>query len=117
MTRYCTEPRKREYIKGFLPSTRNQPNKCGKKLLDTATKTVIDAAKTASKNVVCKIAEVTGELARDKIAEKFVKPKPVPDDNSITGEEIVIPLEKRQETLKKNKKSVITWSTKKYLNY
>lgn len=46
-----------------------------------------------------------------------MKLKPVPDDNSINGEEIVIPLEKRQETLKRIKKSVITWSTKKYLNY
>ena len=85
--------------------------------MDTATKTAIDAAKTAWKNVVFKTAEVTGESARDKIAEKFMKLKPVPDDNSINGEEIVIPLEKRQETLKRIKKSVITWSTKKYLNY
>ena len=36
--RYSTEPRFRKYVKGN-----------GKKLIDTATKTGIDAAKTASK--------------------------------------------------------------------
>ena len=33
-----------------------------KKLMDTATKTGIDAAKTASKRVVKKTAEATGDL-------------------------------------------------------
>ena len=43
----------------------------GKKLLDTATKTGIDSAKTASKGVVQKTAEATGDLIGNKIAEKI----------------------------------------------
>ena len=42
----------------------------GKKLLDTATKTGIDFAKTASKGVVQKTAEATGDLIGNKIVEK-----------------------------------------------
>ena len=100
MALYCIETRKNIYIKRFLPFTRNQPMKCGKKLSDTATKTAIDAAKTASKEVVHKTAEATSELTRNKIAEKKVKPKPVPDINSRNVEE-VSPSERRQEILNK----------------
>ena len=39
--------------------------------MDTATKTGIDAAKTASKRVVQKTAEATGDLIRNKIADKI----------------------------------------------
>ena len=42
-----------------------------KKLMDTATKTGINAAKTASKRVVQKTAEVTGDLIGNKIADKI----------------------------------------------
>ena len=49
--------------------------------MDTATKTGLDAAKTGSKKVVHKIAEATGELIGNKITNKIVKPKPVPDEN------------------------------------
>ena len=50
--RYSTEPKYRKYVKGygFLSFARKFGNKYGKKLMDTATKTGIDAAKTASKN-------------------------------------------------------------------
>ena len=50
----------------------------GKKLMDTTTKTGIDAAKTASKRVVQKTAEATEDLIGNKIAEKITsigKPK------------------------------------------
>ena len=52
--RYSAEPRFRKYIKGygFLSFARKRGNKYGKKLMDTATKTGMDAAKTASKRVV-----------------------------------------------------------------
>ena len=40
-------------------------DKYGKKLVDTATKTGIDAIITASKRVVQKTAEVTGDLTRN----------------------------------------------------
>ena len=54
MMRYSTEPRFRKYGKGygFLSFARNFGNKCGKKLMDTATKTGMNAAKIASKRVV-----------------------------------------------------------------
>ena len=39
--------------------------------MDTATKTGIDAAKTASKRVVQKTAEATGDLMGNKIADKI----------------------------------------------
>ena len=46
-------------------------DKYGKKLMDTATKRGIDAAKTASKRVVQKTAGATGDLIRNKIADKI----------------------------------------------
>ena len=53
-------------------------NKYGKKLMDTATKTGINAAETASKGVVQKTAEATGDLIGNKRADKITsisKPK------------------------------------------
>ena len=49
--KYSAEPRIRKYVKGygFLSFARKFGDKYGKKLMDTATKTGIDAAKTASK--------------------------------------------------------------------
>ena len=42
-----------------------------KKLMDTAKKTGIDAAKTAFKRVVQKTAETTGDLIGNKTADKI----------------------------------------------
>ena len=49
MMRYSTEPRFRKYVKGygFLSFAEKFGNKYGKKLMDTPTKTGIDAAKIA----------------------------------------------------------------------
>ena len=49
--RYSAEPKYRKYVKGysFLSLARKFGNKDGKTLMDTATKTAIDASKTASK--------------------------------------------------------------------
>ena len=60
--RYSTEPRFRKYVKGygFLSFPRKFGDKSGKKLMDTATKTRMDAAKTASKRLVQKTTEGTG---------------------------------------------------------
>ena len=60
---------------------RNLSNNNRKKLLDTTTKTGVDAAKTTPKKVVHKTAEATGKLIENKIAEKIVKPKLMPDLN------------------------------------
>ena len=48
-------------------------NKYGKKLMDTATKTGLDAAKTASKKVVQKTAEATGK--EDETEEIYIPPE------------------------------------------
>ena len=71
--RYSTEPKYRKYVKGygFLSFARKFGDKNGKKLMDTATKTGIDAAKTPSKRVIQITAEATGGLIGNKIAEKI----------------------------------------------
>ena len=56
---------------GFLSFARKCDDKYGKNLMDTARKTGIDAAKTASKRVVQKTAEATGDLIGNKIADKI----------------------------------------------
>ena len=67
--------------------------------MDTATKTGMDAAKTASKRVIQKTAEATGDLIGNKIAEKITsigKPK---EKETKETEEIYIPPEKRQQII------------------
>ena len=70
--------------------------------MDTATKTGIVAAKSASKRVVKKTAEATGDLIENKIADKVTsigKPKEKEKDKTNKTEEIYIPPEKRQEII------------------
>ena len=71
--RYSTEPNYKKYVKeyGFLSFARKFGDNYGKKLMDIVTKTGIDAAKTASKRVVQKTAEATGDLIGNKIADKI----------------------------------------------
>ena len=70
--RYSTEPTYRRYVKryGFLSFATKFDGKYGKKLIDTATKTGIDAAKTASKRVAQKTVEATGDVIGNEIADK-----------------------------------------------
>ena len=94
--RYSTEPRFRKYVKGygFLSFAKKFGNKYGKKLMDTATKTGIDAAKVAPKRLVQKTAEATGDLIGNKIANKITsigKPK--------EAEETYIPPENRRQII------------------
>ena len=76
--RYSSEPRDRIYVKGhgFLSFAKNMvknlSNKYSKKLLDTAKKSTTDAIKTASRRAIQKIAEATGDLIGNKIADKIV---------------------------------------------
>ena len=100
MMRYSTEPKYGKYVKSyiFLSFTKNFGNKYDKKLIDTATKTGLDAAKIASKRVAQK---TTGDLIENKIADKFtsigkLKEKPKAKEKP---EEICIPPEKRQEVI------------------
>ena len=96
--RYSTEPKYRKYVKGynFLSFARRFSDKYGKKLMDTATKTRIDAAKTASKRVVQKTAEATGNLVGNKIANKITSlGKTKSKEKKDERQEIYKPPEKR----------------------
>ena len=100
--RYSTEPKFRKYIKGysFLSFARKFGNKYEKKLIDTATKTGIDAAKAASKRVAQKTVEATGDLIGNKIAHKITsvgKSKEKGETKKV--EEIYIPPGKRQQII------------------
>ena len=100
--RYSTEPKYRKYVKGygFLSLARKFGDKYGKKLIDTATKIVIDPAKTASKRVVQKTAEATGDLIENKIADKIASiGKSKEDDKRKKVGEIYVPPEKRQQII------------------
>ena len=103
--RYSTQPRFRKHVKGygFMSFARKFDNNYGKKLMDTATKTEIDAAKTTSKRVIQKTAEAKGDLIGNKIADKItsigkLKEKEKPKEIKET-EEIYIQPEKRQQII------------------
>ena len=100
--RYSTEPRFRKYIKGygFLSFARKFGDIYGKKLMDTTTKTEIDATKTASKRVVQKTPETTGDLIGNKIADRITSiGKPKEKEKTKEIDEIYIPPEKRQQII------------------
>ena len=70
--------------------------------MDTATKTGMDAAKIASKRVVQKTAEATGDLIGNKIADKITligKSKEKEKEKPKEIEEIYIPPERRQQII------------------
>ena len=101
--RYSLEPKYRKYVQGygFLLLARTFGDKYGKKPVDTATKTGIDAAKTTSKRVVQKTAESTGDLIGNKIADNITsvgksKNKEKKDETKEI-KEIYIPPEKIQQ--------------------
>ena len=100
--RYSTEPRFRKYVKGygFLSIARKFGDKYRKKLMDNATKTGIDTAKTASIRVIQKTADATGNLIGNKIADKITsigKSKEKEETKEI--EEIYIPSAKTQQII------------------
>ena len=99
--RYSTEPKFTKYVKGygFLSFARKFGDKHGKKLIGTATKTGIDAAKPASKRVVPKTAEVTGDLIGNKIADKITSISKSKEKEKEKPEEMYIPPEKRQKII------------------
>ena len=100
--KYSTEQKYRKYVIGYnvLSFARKFGNKYGKKLMGTATKTRIDAAKTASKRVIQITAETTGHLIGNKIADKTTSVgKSKENDKTKKREEIYIPPEKRQQII------------------
>ena len=73
--RYSTEPRIRKDVKGhgLLSFWTKFGDKYGKTLMDTSTKTGIDAAKTTSKRVVLETAETKGHLIGNEITDKILQ--------------------------------------------
>ena len=68
--------------------------------MDTATKTRIDVAKTASKREVQKTAEATGDLIGNKIADKITSlDKTESRENEDERQEIYIQPVKRQQII------------------
>ena len=68
--------------------------------MDTATKTGVDVAKTASDRVVQKTAEATGDLIRSKIADKINSlDKKNSKEEEDERQEVYIPPEKRQQII------------------
>ena len=97
--RYSIEPKDRIHVKGYrlLPFPKNMgktlSNKYGQKLLDSGKESTADAIKTASKTVIQKPAEATGDLIGNKIADKIKnvpkKPSKELHNNDETEEEDV----------------------------
>ena len=80
--------------------TKTFGDKYDKKLIDAATKTGIDAAKTISERVLQKPAEATGDLIGNKIADKITSiGKPKEKEKPKETEEIYILPEKRQQII------------------
>ena len=98
--RCSREPKFKKYVQGysFLSFARKLGDRYGKKVIDTATKTGIDAAKTASKRVLQKTAEPTGDLISNKIADKITSVGKTKEKTN-KPEEIYIPPEKRQQII------------------
>ena len=100
--RYSTQSKFRKYVKGygFLSFERKFGDRYGKKVMDTATKTRRDAAKTDSKRIVQKTAEATGDLFGNKIADKITSlGKTNSKEKERKEQEIYIPPEKRQQII------------------
>ena len=124
--RYSLEPTYRRYVKGygFLSFARKFGDEYGKKLMNTATKTGINAVKqfedkygkylkdtskkkgtnfvkTTGKKVVEKRAEATGDLNVNKIADKVTssgksKNKEKENETNEPGEIIIAPAKRQQ---------------------
>ena len=105
--RYSLEPHYGRYVQGqgFMSFARNIGNKYGKKMLDNSLSAGKDFAKIAGKKVLTKSAEATGELIGNKIADRITKSarnREQKENDRIMEEtqEIIIPPEKRGQTVK-----------------
>ena len=100
--RYSTEPRFRKYVRGYgvLSFAGKFGDKYGKKLIDTATKTGIDAEKPPRKEQFKKTAEATEDLIGNKIADKIISlGKSKEKGKTEKAEEIYTPPEKIQQII------------------
>ena len=97
---YSAEPKFNKYVEGygFLLFTRKFGDKDGKKLMNTSTKTGIDAEKSTCKRLVQKTAKSTGDLIGNKVADEITSLGKSKEKEKIKkAEEIYIPSEKRQQ--------------------
>ena len=126
--RYSIEHRERRYVKGygFMSFVRNFGNKYGKKLMntaiktstnfnsiygkkltDTAIKTGKDFAKIAGKKVVHKMAEATGDLIGNKIAEKITSASKKSQNEEIQSNEVNHEIPKERYISSKERRKII----------
>ena len=115
--RYSVETRDRIYVKayGFLSFAKNMAkslsNKYGQKLLDSAKKSITNAIKFASKRVIQKTAEATGDLIGKTIADKITNvskkesTKVLP--NNETEEDVEITTPKKRYISPEERKQII----------
>ena len=105
--RYSIKPRSRIYVKGcgFLFFAKNTgkslSNKYGQNLFDSSKKSATDAIKIASKRVIQKTVEATGDLIGNKVADKITsvsKKKPAKElhNNEIGKEDVQIATDKKR---------------------
>ena len=112
--RYSIEPRDRTYVKGygFLSFAKSKGiglgNKYGQKLLDSAKKSTTDAITTASKRVIQKSAEATGDLIGNKTADKIASiSKKTNDANNETEVDVEITTHKKRHISPEERQQII----------
>ena len=100
--KYSTERKFKKYVKGygFLYFARKFDDEYGRKLRNTATKTGIDTAKTASRWVAQKTEEAIEDLIGNKVADKTTSlGKTKSKGKEDRRREIYIPPEKQQQII------------------
>ena len=114
--RYSIELTGRIYVKGygFLSFAKNMgkslSNKYGQKLYDSAKRSTTDAIKTASKRVIQKTVEATGDLIGNKIADKItsVSKKPSNSNNNDDDDDgVELTTDKKKIYISKRKTVII----------
>ena len=115
--KYSIEPRYRIYVKGygFLSFAKSMgkslSDKYGQKLLDSAKKSSTDAIKTASKRAIHKIAEATGDLMGNKIADKITcmskKSNNNNDNNGNNNEDVELITHKKRYISREERQQII----------
>ena len=97
---------------GFLSFAKNMgiglSNKYGQKLLDSAKKSTTDAITTASKRVIQKSAEATGDLIGNKTADKIASiSKKTNDANNETEVDVEITTHKKRHISPEERQQII----------
>ena len=88
---------------------KSSSSKYGQKLLDSAKKSTTDAIKTASKRAIQKIAEATGDLISNKIADKITSAskKPSNNNNNSNDEDVELTTHKKRYISPEERQQII----------